>query len=524
MSRASVIGIVALCLFCAPYLVAQQQPVAITVVCGSKAATPQAHTHIAGEPITVHLTARDGNGDVIRDWDQTGSAATITLYNSDANTDTSTRSWNEDPDGYTWAMFFYNGQPLPHSSPYGWTLPPSVFTDGTTELEFVHTKTGTGISYEITPPQSPLSQKSDEMTFVPAQTSSFLVQLTNAVPGKTAVFHMRKYEITVVPRDRYMNVTDEVILTKFSARFPGEFLNSQPGYSGLFGGAVYLQGATNYFLASTTKRELGADQLQWIMAYSEADPDINGIRPEYEVLTHAPLSFRLFNPPDKSWLLLQSHTTPQVFDWERSDDAYSGITVSNTTGEIASDVVRYTIHFVDSLSLTREVTIDSDDLGSKYKWTTTHGQLAGIVQTQGGDPFEHNMIWFVEATDGFYITRNVDPNPSVPQIGFRLKISPAIPHLVESLRGAASSFLLHQNYPNPFNPSTTIRFEIVERGHVTLRVYDLLGNQVAELANETLDPGVYSTEFNASGLASGVYTYTLQIGNRFLSKQMIIEK
>ncbi len=74
------------------------------------------------------------------------------------------------------------------------------------------------------------------------------------------------------------------------------------------------------------------------------------------------------------------------------------------------------------------------------------------------------------------------------------------------------SFNLSQNYPNPFNPSTTIEFSIPQTGFVTLNVYNILGEMVATLVNEELNVGTYTTHWNASGVASGVYLYRLQAG------------
>jgi len=72
---------------------------------------------------------------------------------------------------------------------------------------------------------------------------------------------------------------------------------------------------------------------------------------------------------------------------------------------------------------------------------------------------------------------------------------------------------LSQSYPNPFNPSTTIEFSLPQTGFVTLKVYNILGEVVATLVNEELNVGTYTTQWNASGVASGVYLYRLQAGN-----------
>jgi 5'-nucleotidase len=85
-------------------------------------------------------------------------------------------------------------------------------------------------------------------------------------------------------------------------------------------------------------------------------------------------------------------------------------------------------------------------------------------------------------------------------------------------------FALEQNYPNPFNPATTINYSIPEAGNVEMKVYDILGNEVANLVNEAKAPGNYSAMFDASSLASGIYIYTLRANNFVQTKKMILIK
>jgi len=85
-------------------------------------------------------------------------------------------------------------------------------------------------------------------------------------------------------------------------------------------------------------------------------------------------------------------------------------------------------------------------------------------------------------------------------------------------------FVLHQNYPNPFNPTTTIDYAIKSTGLVSLKVYDMLGTEIASLVNEVKEAGNYSVTFNAAELPSGIYFYTLTAGNFTATKKLILLK
>lgn len=87
-----------------------------------------------------------------------------------------------------------------------------------------------------------------------------------------------------------------------------------------------------------------------------------------------------------------------------------------------------------------------------------------------------------------------------------------------------ASISLEQNYPNPFNPSTTIHFLVPSSEFVTLKVYDVLGNEVAILVNEEKPGGSYDVNFNADKLSSGIYLYKLQAGSFVETKKMILIK
>ncbi len=85
-------------------------------------------------------------------------------------------------------------------------------------------------------------------------------------------------------------------------------------------------------------------------------------------------------------------------------------------------------------------------------------------------------------------------------------------------------FALHQNYPNPFNPTTTFTYELAQETRVSLKVYNIIGEEVATLVNEVQGAGSRSVMFNASNLASGVYYYRLQTDNFTATKKMMLTK
>ncbi len=103
-------------------------------------------------------------------------------------------------------------------------------------------------------------------------------------------------------------------------------------------------------------------------------------------------------------------------------------------------------------------------------------------------------------------------------------------NIIEIDVGLPGKFELMQNYPNPFNPTTTIEYTIPNVGSVealsatSLRIYNVLGEEVAVLVNKKQSPGNYAVKFDASDLPSGVYFYTLKCGSRSLTRKMLLMK
>jgi hypothetical protein len=134
-------------------------------------------------------------------------------------------------------------------------------------------------------------------------------------------------------------------------------------------------------------------------------------------------------------------------------------------------------------------------LGDLYHWWPTE---YANWKTQAADEHTRIMTW---------METGIDPALSVEK-------QPGIP----------TGYELGQNYPNPFNPTTRIEYSILTKGFVSLKVYNMLGQEVATLFNGVQNAGNYVATFNASGLASGVYLYQLKSGNVSLTKKLVLVK
>ncbi|MFA3783786.1 cohesin domain-containing protein [Melioribacteraceae bacterium 4301-Me] len=150
----------------------------------------------------------------------------------------------------------------------------------------------------------------------------------------------------------------------------------------------------------------------------------------------------------------------------------------------------------------------SNDLGNA-SMSTTGKFLWAPVPAQAGLPYNVK----VQVSDGTAST-----------ISSKILIVADTVTGVQKNDGLPKIFSLSQNYPNPFNPSTTIEFEIPKQTHVTLEIYNILGQKVAELVNKDMSPGRYRINFDANNLQSGIYFYTLVVDDRQFIKKMIVLK
>lgn len=125
------------------------------------------------------------------------------------------------------------------------------------------------------------------------------------------------------------------------------------------------------------------------------------------------------------------------------------------------------------------------------------------------------------ATSSWRVERVSNPSQRSADVTFGVTTAPIG---ITQISSVIKEFNLSQNYPNPFNPNTKINFSIPNGEHVSLRVYDMLGREAKVLVNEVLTPGEYEADFNAKGLSSGMYYYSLRAGEYVDVKKMVLVK
>jgi len=130
----------------------------------------------------------------------------------------------------------------------------------------------------------------------------------------------------------------------------------------------------------------------------------------------------------------------------------------------------------------------------------------------------YNFYYKIGAVDAGIVPETLE----IPYSGFYELIYDPNFVSVDETNNSIDNYALYQNYPNPFNPSTIMKYQIPELSFVTIKVYDVLGNEVAILVSEEKSAGIYEVEFDASRLTSGVYFYQLSAGDYTDTKKMIL--
>jgi hypothetical protein len=132
----------------------------------------------------------------------------------------------------------------------------------------------------------------------------------------------------------------------------------------------------------------------------------------------------------------------------------------------------------------------------------------GLADRASVEAFAVNETYMFAGTDQHGVWRRVRPGVVSAEVN----------------QNIPQDFHLSQNFPNPFNPSTKIRYSIPQSSGVVIKVFDMLGKEIATLVNEEKPIGTYTIEFNATNLPSGIYFYQLQAPNFTQTKKMILLK
>ncbi len=182
----------------------------------------------------------------------------------------------------------------------------------------------------------------------------------------------------------------------------------------------------------------------------------------------------------------------------------------------------------DSLFVQRTWDIAEGSQGGNHAALTFQwaGAEEGARFTRDSSSTYHDNVELVRNTGASgtdpYIVSTTGGFPCTEFSSFVVGTPGALTTVEESENGIPISFSLHQNYPNPFNPSTVIRFEVPSSRIVSLKVYNLLGQEAATLVDEEMKPGTYEVTWDAAGLASGVYFYRLQASNFLQTRKLLL--
>ncbi|MFH1010444.1 MAG: T9SS type A sorting domain-containing protein, partial [bacterium] len=148
-------------------------------------------------------------------------------------------------------------------------------------------------------------------------------------------------------------------------------------------------------------------------------------------------------------------------------------------------------------------------------WTTL-GQVDGAGTSVIARNYSYTDHAVVNGVTYTYRLLSHDINGIVHEYGATVEATPGAPTPTE--------YALSQNYPNPFNPQTSITYAVKEAGFVTLKVYNLMGQEVATLVSAKMSAGHYTASFAASDLPSGIYVYRLEVNDFTAQKKMVLLK
>jgi uncharacterized protein YjiK len=231
----------------------------------------------------------------------------------------------------------------------------------------------------------------------------------------------------------------------------------------------------------------------------------------YEGVTRLPNDdFIVLNEKDPTLALHATHTGTEI--------SRQTLSLSSDLSDICYDSTLQCYWIIsDESKKVMKVKLDFSLIG---EWTESIAQGEGIAVV--GD----RMYLCSDSDSKFYIYTKPSESSSAPWklLNTLTKGKSNVPTEVSELKVNIPGYGLSQNYPNPFNPSTTITYSLPSHQYVELKVFDMLGNEVAALVQEEKPAGQYQVQFNAAGLPSGIYLYSIRAGSYSKTNKLVVLK
>ena len=208
-------------------------------------------------------------------------------------------------------------------------------------------------------------------------------------------------------------------------------------------------------------------------------------------------------------------TGPQLKSTGELDTAFNGSTSQPRTLFWRDLYFTYSVDGGNTFVPVERFPECSDDVSETY------GHAAQLLEKLDDSTYRAHIVYLADLTTGVGPFDGVLTDNPIVYTYYDI-VAPGVVSVDE--RNIVNNYYLYQNFPNPFNPSTTIKFTIAARSHVTLKVFDVLGREVETLVDEVKEAGQYTVKFNGKDLPSGMYLYTLSAGNFSKTNKMLLIK
>jgi len=270
------------------------------------------------------------------------------------------------------------------------------------------------------------------------------------------------------------------------------------------------------------------------IAVASAPVDIEILRPQ------TPFYTQPYNIPGKieaenydlggEGIAYHDLTTGNKFNVYRFEDADIEVCTDERGGYSLGDFltgewIEYTVNITKTDTYDLEIRVATLMTGTSISFEMGGVPITGAIiipNTGGWQNWQTITKKGIPLTEGKNVLR-INSHVQCPNINYFTFVSSAT-GVNSGNAGLPKEFFVHQNYPNPFNPATSINFDLPDAGHVTCKIYDALGREVATLMNRYENAGYHSLDFDAKNLSSGLYFYKIQSGKHSSVKKMILVK